>query len=179
MGLLDILPMRAYSLGIMEIVNVIVGSPFAWGLAVGLGFFVYALIRLAGAKRELRRYKRMLSDKLEVEAELMQRLKSEKAEVEKENENLRVEVGLLSERPDAKIEKELEILARAEKSMILSAPGFPAAWETAKANAADEIANELAGKSMPKRILRKLFGKGTPIQGVEELSAPQKTHPKD
>ncbi len=156
----------------MEIVNVIVKSPFAWGLAVGLCFFIYALFRLGASKRELRRYKRMLSDKLEVEAELMQRLKAEKQELERENENLRVEVSILSEKPDAKIEKELEIMLRAEKSMVLNAPGFPSAWEAAKSNAADEIANELAGKSMPKRIFKKLFGRGGSSQGYEALESP-------
>lgn len=158
----------------MEIVNVIVASPFAWGLAVGLGFFIYALFRSASVKRELRRYKRMLSDKMEVEAELLQRLKQEKNEITQENENLRGEIAILSMQPDAKIEKELEILVRAEKSMIMSAPGFPAAWEVAKSNAADEIAEELVGKSVPKRIFRKIFGKGTPVQSVEQLNASQK-----
>ena len=157
----------------MEIVNVIVKSPFAWGLAIGLGFFVYALFRLGLSNRELSRYKRMLSDKMEVEAELMQRLKAERQKLEKENENLRVEVSILSEKPDAKIENELEILFRAEKSMVMNAPGFPAAWETAKANAADEIANELAGKSMPKRILKKLFSRGTSSGGQESLESTQ------
>lgn len=157
----------------MEIVNVIVKSPFAWGLAIGLGFFVYALFRLGVSNRELSRYKRMLSDKMEVEAELMQRLKAERQELEKENENLRVEVSILSEKPDAKIENELEILLRAEKRMVMNAPGFPAAWETAKANAADEIANELAGKSMPKRIFKKLFSRGTSSGGQESLESTQ------
>ncbi|MDA7640351.1 hypothetical protein N8787_01825 [Opitutaceae bacterium] len=157
----------------MEIVNVIVKSPFAWGLAIGLGFFVYALFRLGVSNRELSRYKRMLSDKMEVEAELMQRLKAERQELEKENENLRVEVSILSEKPDAKIENELEILLRAEKSMVMNAPGFPAAWETAKANAADEIANELAGKSMPKRIFKKLFSRVTSSGGQESLESTQ------
>jgi len=77
-----------------------------------------------------------------------------------------------------KIEKELEIFVRAEKSMIMSAPGFPAAWEMAKANAADEIAGELAGKSVSKRIFRKIFGKGASTQGVEQLNAAQKQHDK-
>ncbi len=163
----------------MDIVNVIVKSPFAWGLTVGLAFFVYALFRSSATKRELKRYKRMLSDKLEVEAELMQRLKAEKRELEQENENLRVEVSILSEKPDAKFEKELEILLRAEKSMILNAPGFPAAWEMAKANAAEEIANELAGKSMPKRIFKKLFGKGASVPETEALNAQQDGASKD
>jgi len=157
----------------MEILNAIIKSPFAWGLAIGLGLFVYTLLRLGASKRELSRYKRMLSDKMEVEAELMQRLKEEKQELEKENEYLRVEVSILSEKPEAKIEKELEILLRAEKSMVMNAPGFPAAWETAKANAADEIANELAGKSMPKRIFKKLFSRGAPSGGHESLESSQ------
>ena len=157
----------------MDFVIVIVKSPFVWGLAIGFGFFVYTLFRLGVSSRELSRYKRMLSDKMEVEAELMQRLKAERQELEKENENLRVEVSILSEKPDAKIENELEILFRAEKSMVMNAPGFPAAWETAKANAADEIANELAGKSMPKRILKKLFSRGTSSGGQESLESTQ------
>jgi len=163
----------------MEIVNDIIKSPFAWGLAIGLCFFIYALFRLGASKRELRRYKRMLSDKLEVEAELLQRLKEEKRDLEKENENLRVEVSMLSEKPDAKIEKELEILLRAEKAMVLNAPGFPSAWETAKANAADEIANELAGKSMPKRIFKKLFGKTPSNQDYEALKAPENAESRE
>tara|TARA_B100000900_G_C20531210_1_gene696405 strand:- start:785 stop:1270 length:486 start_codon:yes stop_codon:yes gene_type:complete len=159
----------------MEFVINILKSPFAWGLAIGLGFFVYTLFRLGVSSRELSRYKRMLSDKMEVEAELMQRLKSERQKLEKENENLRVEVSILSEKPNAKIENELEILLRAEKSMVMNAPGFPAAWETAKANAADEIANELAGKSMPKRILKKLFRRGTSNGGQESLESKQQS----
>tara|TARA_B100001057_G_scaffold458655_1_gene508102 strand:- start:1345 stop:1704 length:360 start_codon:yes stop_codon:yes gene_type:complete len=115
----------------------------------------------------------MLSDKMEVEAELMQRLKAERQKLEKENKNLRVEVSILSEKPDAKIESELEILLRAEKSMVMNAPGFPAAWETAKANAADEIANELAGKSIPKRIFKKLFSRGISNGGQESLESTQ------
>ena len=116
----------------MDFVIVIVKSPFVWGLAIGFGFFVYTLFRLGVSSRELSRYKRMLSDKMEVEAELTQRLKSERQKLEKENKNLRVEVSILSEKPDAKIENEREILLRAEKSMVMNAPGFPAAWETAK-----------------------------------------------
>ena len=157
----------------MEFVTVILKSPFAWGLAIGLGFFVYTLFRLGVSSRELSRYKRMLSDKMEVEAELMQRLKAERQRLEKENENLRVEVSILSEKPDAKIENELEILLRAEKCMVMNAPGFPAAWETAKANAADEIANELAGKNMPKRIFKKLFSRSTSNGGQESLESTQ------
>ncbi len=159
----------------MEFVINILKSPFAWGLAIGLGFFVYTLFRLGVSSRELSRYKRMLSDKMEVEAELMQRLKLERQKLEKENENLRVEVSILSEKPNAKIENELEILLRAEKSMVMNAPGFPAAWETAKANAADEIANEFAGKSMPKRIFKKLFRRGTSNGGQESLESKQQS----
>jgi hypothetical protein len=52
----------------------------------------------------------------------------------------------------------LEILARAEKRMILRAPGFAPAWEAAKSESADEVAQEEMGKSLPKRFFNRLFG---------------------
>ena len=56
------------------------------------------------------------------------------------NENLRLKVAQMAEKPNAKLEHELEVLARAEKSMMINAPGFAPAWETAKAAAAGPAA---------------------------------------
>ena len=50
--------------------------------------------------------------------------REERAALKQENENLRMQIARLNERPDNKMQRELEILARAEKQMVISAPGF-------------------------------------------------------
>jgi hypothetical protein len=99
-----------------------------------------------------------LSDKLDLDAAQLEGLKRERETLAKENEHLRVRMGMLAEKPDQKIVRDLEILTRAEKRMILRAPGFAPAWEAAKSEAADEVALEEAGKSLPKRFFNRLFG---------------------
>lgn len=150
--------------GFLELIR----NPFVWGLAIGLFFFVLAAFKWLKTQKEFSRYKRMLSDKMELEAEQASKLKAQREELAKENENMRLKLGQLSEKPDARIERELEILARAEKAMMINAPGFAGAWETAKTAAAEEVAEEASGKSIPKRIFRKFFGGA--VKDVEAIS---------
>ena len=139
-----------------------INNPFAWGLAIGLLFFGISFWSHFKTKCELRRYKKMLSDKLELEARQYETVRKEKESIGKENENLRVRVQQLMEKPDQKITRDLETFTRAEKRMMMQAPGFAAAWEAAKAQASDELAAEDAGKSLPKRLFNRLFGNTSP-----------------
>ena len=147
-------------------------QPFAWGLAIGLVLFVVTFYHLLKAKREFHRYKRMLSDKMELEAEQASKVKGEIDGLRIENENMRLKLGQMGEKSEAKLERELEILARAEKSMMVNAPGFAPAWENAKTAASEEMADEATGKSIPKRLFRKFFGGGQ-VTDVEALPAPE------
>ena len=131
--------------------------PFTWGLLLGFVFTGLAIWAHLKTKMEFRRYKKHLSDKLEIEAEQLQRMKKDKEKLGVENENLRLKVGNFKEVPARELERELEIFARAEKTMMLNAPGFAAAWETAKSAAKDEIVDEERGKSLPQRVFRKFF----------------------
>ena len=77
------------------------------------------------------------------------------------SESLRVKVNALNEMPDRKVTRDArEVFARAERRMLLNAPGFAPAWETAKADAHSELAEEEAGKAAPKRMFARLFGGG-------------------
>lgn len=136
-------------------------SPFALGFYLGCVFLVLALYQHFKLKSEFRRYKSYLSDKLQIEAESLQRIKSEQEVLRKENENLRVKVNSLNDSSDRKLQRDLEIYARAEKRMLISAPGFAPAWETAKSEAHHELTEEESGKAQPKRIFGRLFGGGT------------------
>lgn len=135
--------------------------------ALGLGFALGAVLLFFSMRnhwrtnREFRRYKTMLSDKLELEQKQISDLTGERDRLLKDNENLRVKVMQLNERADNKTARELEIYARAEKQMMISAPGFAPAWEIAKTNAAGQLTEEERGSSLPQRIFRKLIGGGS------------------
>ena len=72
------------------------------------------------------------------------------------------------------MQRDLEVYARAEKRMHLSAPGFGPAWETAKSEAHAELADEEGGKSAPKRIFARLFGGGG--SATQALPAREERH---
>ena len=132
-------------------------SHFTWGLLLGLIFLALALYRIVRLKGEIKRYKRHLSDKLEIEAEANQKTRGEVERLKKENENLRVKVASLSDFPDRRLERDLEIYARAAKRMMVGVPGFAGPWENAKHDAMLEIQGEEAGQSLPKRVFARLF----------------------
>jgi hypothetical protein len=136
-------------------------SEFAWGFYLGCVFLVIACYNYLRLKGEMGRFRRHLSDKLEIEAESMKKTKAEQEILRKENESLRVKVNALNEMPERKIQRDLEIYARAERRMLLNVPGFAPAWETAKSEAHNELSEEEAGKAAPKRIFARLFGGGT------------------
>ncbi len=131
------------------------GIGFVLGL-IGIGF---ALIRLFDTKGEVKRLKRHLADKLELESEATNRLRQDLQEFKQQNENLRIKVANLNQYPDKRIQRELEIYARAEKFMVSSSPGFPAVWEDAKRNALNGLEQEESGKSLPKRVFNALLNR--------------------
>jgi hypothetical protein len=150
-------------------------NKFFWGFLLGFGLCVMSLYSHFKTKRELKRLKGHLSDKLEIEAEKMTEMKGEIDSLKAENENLRMQVNsgrIQNDKLD--LERDLEVYARAERTMNINAPGFAGAWERAKENAMDEIMEEERGKSMPRRIFRRLFTKsdtsGEPIEALPENS---------
>jgi hypothetical protein len=134
---------------------------FCMGLTLGAVFLVLAIFSHWKTKGEFRRYKTHLCDKLELEARQMSETNKEKARLASENESLRMQVSRLNEKPDNKLTRELEIMARAEKHMMINAPGFAPAWEMAKSTALTQLEAEEKGTSFPQKIFRKLIGSGS------------------
>ena len=87
-------------------------NPFVWGLALGLPFFALSAFAHLKTKFSLNRYKKLLSDKLEIEAEATLNARKERDALKVENENLRTRVTQLSEKTDGKIQRELEHLTK-------------------------------------------------------------------
>ena len=135
-------------------------NTFVYGFLLGAVFLVMSLYSHWKTKREFKRYKLHLSDKLELDARQLQDSNKERTRLSQENEHMRLQVARLSERNDNKLHRELEIMARAEKHMMINAPGFAPAWEMAKANALTQLQSEESGQSFPQKIFRKLLGTG-------------------
>lgn len=144
--------------------------PIAIGFYIGSIFTILSLFKVWRLSIELSRFRRHLSDKLEVEAQTMMKMRSEQETLRKENESLRIKVNALNEAPDRKVVRDLEVYARAERRMLMSAPGFGPAWEAAKSEADENLSEEEAGRSAPKRWFSRFFGGSTtalPATGEE------------
>jgi len=156
----------------MDIIKSIVTNPFFWGFLSGFFLCVLSLLSHTKTKRELRRLKGHLSDKLEIDAEKMTEMKAKIETLKGENENLRMKVNSGRVQDDNQsLERELEIYARAEKAMVVNAPGFAQAWEKAKEAALAELEAEESGKSLPRRIFKKFFTKGSGTVDAEVIEA--------
>jgi len=139
---------------------------FGMGFALGVVFLVMSYFNHWNTKGEFKRYKTHLSDKLELDARQMQETAKEKTRLAQENESLRMQVTRLNEKPDNKLHRELEIMARAEKHMMINAPGFAPAWEMAKSQALSQLETEEKGMSFPQKFFRKLIGPGSSAASV-------------
>lgn len=133
-------------------------NTFGMGFGLGAIFLIMSHFNHWKTKGEFKRYKQHLSDKLELDAKQMQETIKEKLKLAQENESLRMQITRLNEKPDNKLQRELEMLARAEKHMMINAPGFAPAWEMAKSQALSQIETEEKGMSFPQKIFRKLIG---------------------
>jgi hypothetical protein len=156
----------------METLKTILTHWFFWGFVLGFFLCVLSILAHHKTKGEYRRLKGHLSDKLEIEAEKLGEMRAKIESLRKENENLRIKVNLGHAQNDfTALERELEIYARAEKTMVVNAPGFAQAWEKAKEGALNEIEAEEAGKSLPRRLFKRFFTKGSPAIEAEVLEA--------
>lgn len=149
---------------------------FVGGLFLGLIGVVFLALRFADTKKEVRRLKRHLADKLELESEATNRLRLDLQELKQQNENLRIKVANLNQVPDRRLQRELEIFARAERWMVSSSPGFPAIWEEAKRSAINELEREEQGRSLPQRVFNALLNRSS---GPSVPSRPQTDNLRD
>lgn len=134
---------------------------FVGGIIVGLIFYIMGLVSHWRTRLEFKRYQKHLADKLHLDAEQLGGLKKDLESQRKENENLRMKINAGTTKDSAQaLKRELEIFARAEKSMLISAPGFAPAWEMAKETALRELETEEQGKSRPRSLFRKFVGGG-------------------
>ncbi|QTN30960.1 hypothetical protein HZ994_00990 [Akkermansiaceae bacterium] len=162
----------------------IIKSHFIWGLALGLLVAGFILKNSIGAKMGLKReIRRIEAEKREMQSHLNTQMKitatgsdSLTKEIEKlkeHNENLRVNLAALQNKPDKSEQRQFRMQEMAISSMREQAPGFAGAWEKAMRQAESEMASAESGFS---KLVRKVVpglgysgGKTADAQVVENV----------
>lgn len=142
----------------------IIKSQFVWGLALGLLVAGFILKNAIGAKMGLKReIKRIEGEKREMQSHLNTQMKitatgsdslSKQIETLKaQNENLRVNLAALQNKPDKSEQRQFRMQEMAISSMREQAPGFAGAWEKAMRQAEQEMSSAESGFS---KLVRKV-----------------------
>lgn len=138
-------------------------------IGLGIGLVIASLVqvkdwvRQSSLKREIKRLKNHLHDKLEIDAEAISGKKSEIERLKKENENLRVTNKTLINKPGRQEILTYHSYQNAIDKLNSNMMGFGPAWQDALKEANQEIKEiEEGQKSFVKKVLPKgLFGGST------------------
>jgi len=125
---------------------------------VVLGYFLSYLksrFEVSGYKKEIKEYKEHLNRQMKITNEGSKNLESALEALKKENENLRISVQTLGQKPGRAEMKLLNIYDTALRKMMMRAPGFSSAWEMSLQEAEQEYhENEKGFKSIIKKVFR-------------------------
>jgi len=144
--------------------------PFSWGLLVGLGlcFVIWrtSFQRIREQKREIKRLTQELHDlnkhlgqQMKITAAGNDTVTQELEQLRKQNENLRVTVATLQQKPGNAEVRQLQIYDRAVHILLERAPGFAPAWESAVREAEDKVAESESGITrLIRRVARPALG---------------------
>lgn len=138
-------------------------------IGLGIGVFAAILVQIkdwvkqSSLKREIKRLKNHLHDKLEIDAEAITGKKSEIERLKRENENLRVTNKTLINKPGRQEILTYHAYQTAIDKLNSNMMGFGPAWQDALKEANQEIKEfEEGQKSFVKKVLPKgLFGSST------------------
>ena len=118
------------------------------------------------SKKEIEKYKNMLSDRMELESETLAKLKSDVETIKKENENLRISVQTYSQKPGRKELQRLNVYQTAVDRLIINSPGFGAAWQSALKDSEEEFEKTFIGSAA---FVKKLIPMKTDASVLKEL----------
>ena len=142
------------------------------GVAVGwILSFIKSRFEVAKYKKEIKEYKEHLNRQMKITNEGNKNIETELAQVKKENENLRISVQTLGQKPGRAEIRLLNIYDAALRKMQMKAPGFSSAWEMSLQEAESEYeANETGLKSIIKKVFKPSLSHTTeqPLREISE-----------
>lgn len=142
----------------------ILKNHFVWGLALGLLVAGFILKNAISSKLQLKReIKRIEGDLRDMQAHLNTQMKitatgndaltKQIDELKTQNENLRVTLAALQNKPDKAEQRQFRLQEMAISAMREQAPGFAGAWEKAVRQAEAEMASAESGFT---KLMRKV-----------------------
>ena len=129
------------------------------GIALGwiLSYFK-SLFTIRKHKKELTEYKSHLERQMKITDSGQKTMLAEMEALKRDNENLRISVKTLGQKPGRAELRQFNIYDNALRKMMLQAPGFSSAWESALQESEREYEESEAGF---KNIIGKVFGSGS------------------
>jgi len=137
-------------LSFQAILFIIGGVVVGWFLS-----FIKSRFEVSGYKKEIKEYKEHLNRQMKITNEGSKNLENDLEKLKKENENLRISVQTLGQKPGRAELRLLNIYDGALRKMMMKAPGFSSAWEMSLQEAEREYEENEKGF---KSIIKKVFG---------------------
>ena len=155
-------------LSFQAILFIIGGVVVGWFLQ-----FIKSRFEVSAYKKEIKEYKEHLNRQMKITNEGSKNLEGELASLKKENENLRISVQTLGQKPGRAEVRLLNIYDGALRKMMMRAPGFSSAWEMSLQESEREYEeNEKGFKSIIKKVFGPSITQHTEIQHRENLDSP-------
>jgi len=137
-------------LSFQTILFIIGGVVIGWFLS-----FIKSRFEVSKYKKEIKEYKEHLNRQMKITNDGSKAQEDELNKLKKENENLRISVHALGQKPGRAELRLLNIYDNALRKMQIRAPGFSSAWEMSLQEAEAEYeANETGLKSIIKRVFK-------------------------
>ena len=137
-------------LNFQAILFIIGGVVVGWVLS-----FVKSRFEVSAYKKDIKQYQEHLNRQMKITNEGNKNLENDLEKLKKENENLRISVQTLGQKPGRAELRLLNIYDSTLRKMMMKAPGFSSAWEMALQEAETEY--EASEKGF-KSIIKKVFG---------------------
>jgi hypothetical protein len=150
--------------------------PFFIALYIGCFFALVIFIREKAHQRRLKKenvkLKEHIQTKLEIEAETNEMMRKQIEELRLQNENLRISLKTLDEKPGRKELKQLHLYQKAVEILTEKAPGFAQSWQSAMRDVEEELKRiHLGAIPFVKRLLP---GRLSSQKSIEDKSNPSR-----
>ena len=126
---------------------------FLIGLLIGLGVaaivWIIYIFKVRSTRKkgesEVKKYKEMLTSRMEIESEGVEKLKKSNEELKSQNENLRISLQTMSQKPGRKEIERLQVYQKAVDRLTINSPGFGPAWQAALKESEEEFSKTYSG----------------------------------
>jgi hypothetical protein len=148
-----------------DVINFFQSHPFYLGLVIGLllAFFTWVkgILKSMSLRKEIRQLKESMYTKMKVETKGQLALDDEIGHLRNENENLRVSVKSLQQKPGRAEIRQLHIYDKAIRTLLGKSPGFGPAWEMVLKEAEEDFRHTETGL---RAFVRQVFSPVIPQQ---------------